>query len=295
MPTSMRYQIPASPKRIRTDDVPNVIQWDMGVAMTSVYDADGFLGVQYDAEGENNSGVQPYEVHPVNGVLHRPKDPQVDASGNPVLGATVMFGMEGGRGHIIPLGDPRTIGPLLALIQKGETLLFSDFGQFVRLTADGAIAMYTTDSGGDPSGTGITWRFGTTSLDYEAPWGREQFDANGWRVRHAGGGTITLGYATGVLPGKGSYFRVSADLLELDGAISVGPTGVPQMPVVKLTPLVTLLGQILSTCQAIELALAGFTGSGSFPGLPAVVTQIASLTSQVASATETLATQTTMG
>lgn len=105
------------------------LDFDIGVAMLSEYDSDGFLGVQFDAYGEEDSGVQAAEVHGYGGYLYRPDDPDLDESGEPIEGRAcqVLKGQEGGRSHAWVLNDPRAVARLPRL-EKGGSIQFGNRG-----------------------------------------------------------------------------------------------------------------------------------------------------------------------
>lgn len=289
-----------SARPVRPDRSPLV--WDMGVAMLSAYDADGFLEVQYDAEGENESGLFPYEAHSLGGMQHRPLDPVVDDNGLPdeSQACTVLFATEGDKGHIFVLEDPRVIVNL-PLLQKGETQVYAAAGQFILLGADGSITSVTTDDGGAPTGTTITDALTPDGCDLVAPWGRQSFDAHGWRVQTAGGGNFTIGYAGGLIPGLGSFISAQADMIELDAAaITIGPTGVPAMGVTQAIPLATALETVTAALTTIATAIgtAVCAAPGSplvAAGLPSAISAIETAQTAIEGIPETCATQTALG
>ena len=257
------------------------LHWDVGCAMLSAYDADGFLGIQHDAEGEGDSGLHPYEVEHIGGLVHRPLDPVVDDSGIPIEGqsASVLIATEStGVGHIIPLGDPRVTANLLPAAAKGETIVHSSFGQFSRYFADGSIAHCTTDKGGDPSGQTVASWVTPTSFEQHASFGQMVFDATGYRVSTLGGARLTLGYAGGLVPGLGAYARLSADMVSIEGAaVTLAPSGGIPGPVVKAEQLMVVLDTVALALTAIQASLAAPTseGSGSAAPVAAAVAQIA--------------------
>lgn len=99
------------------------LTFDIGVGLLSEYDADGFIGIQVDNYGEGQSGVQPYELHSVHGLYSRMNDPDTDGAGNATKGCTVLYGMEGGRGHAWLCSDPRAIVNI-PQVQKGGVVLY---------------------------------------------------------------------------------------------------------------------------------------------------------------------------
>lgn len=98
--------------------MPGYLEFDLGVAVLTEYDKDGFLTCQHDAYGEEKSGVAPYESHHMYGRISRPHDPETGPDGAPQLGCTVLYAMDGGIGHQWYLADPR-VTPLLPRVKKG--------------------------------------------------------------------------------------------------------------------------------------------------------------------------------
>jgi hypothetical protein len=114
--------------------------FDIGLSVASIYDADGFLGVQVDAYGEQQSGVRDYELHAPFGFLSRPLDPSTDAQAQPVAtgACQVLYAMEGGRGHAWLSNDPRVI-PLLPKLDKGGSIQYcATLGSFAKFSGTGA-------------------------------------------------------------------------------------------------------------------------------------------------------------
>ena len=75
---------------------------ELGVAVASVYDDDGFLGVQVDTHGEDDAGVPPFQALMPYGLIGRPLDPESDGEGS-----NVLFWDDGDLSHCIALNDPR--------------------------------------------------------------------------------------------------------------------------------------------------------------------------------------------
>lgn len=259
------------------------IELDIGIAMGSEVDNKGHLSVQIDGYGEGQAGVAPYEVQAIGGILRRPLDPVVDGEGNPdpTKACPTMYGMEGGRGHAFPLLDPRTVAKM-PVIQKGEALVPGDAGQFIRFHVDGATTTMTTDAAGDPSGNAVYFRVKPDGLEFVAPWGTLTFDASGFHVDHpASGAKLHLGYVGGLpapLDAVGSYVTIEGGVVSINGAmVSVGPDGAADSAV-KATPLLAYLAQMAAGINSLAAAVGSFSGAGTFPALPAVVTQLAALT-----------------
>lgn len=293
---------PTARRVVHTGNETSPIHWDIGVAMLSAYDDDGWLGVQPDALGENASGVKPYEVHNPGGIVHRPLDPVVDPVSllpDESQAAQILVGMRGRLGVVLVLGDPRVV-PNLPTAQKGETFVYGDAGQFERFHADGSISRYTTTDGGASTGQTIVEWLTPTQRDFSAPWGRETFDAMGYRLTAINGGqsiaSITMGGATGLPPGLDGYMTLQAPIVEIDGNVSIGPTGVPQFGVLQALPTTTALGALVTALNSLVATLSGNTiGPSFFPGLPALTSAVAAAVAAIQSLPKTCATQTSIG
>jgi len=270
--------------------MPSMIEFDIGVAVFSAYDADGWLGVQFDAEGEEESGVVPYEVQAPAGLLHRPLDPDTDSQSNviPGKGSSLLLMFAEGLNRALVLTDPRVV-PLLPILEKGETILYADGGSFIRLHEDGRISLYTTDTG-DRSGQDVARTLGPTGFNDYGPWGSMAFDPYGFRVNYQPGASFTLGYLGGLISNLGTYAAIVADQVEIDASvISIGPQGAPQDQVAKLTALITLLEGLMSAVSA------AITASGA-PSASAAVTAFESAVSAaLGAAPPLLGTQTLFG
>lgn len=273
---------------------------DMQLVAGTDVDENGFMSAQPDAYGEAGGAL--HEVHHIGGHWYRPRDPVVDpGSGqpDPAKAAHMLTLLEGGQGHAIILHDPRTV-PGLPLGVLGEAVTYSDFGHFTRHRADGAICQVTTDKGGDPSGQTIETRTSPTGHLRYGPWGREVFDASGYRITHAGGARFSLGYAGGMLPGLSSTATLAADMVSLNGTLVViGPTAASPVPVAKAQPLVTILGQVATALTSIQAAFGtitpGPTSTGGGPAAAACAAAVAQAVSSIGSALFAIATQTQIG
>lgn len=100
--------------------------WDIGTALLTEYDDDGFIGVQVDTFGDGGSA--PFELHHPLGTLARPRDPDADGVGCPVL-----FWREGSNGrnvHAWLLDDPRAAAFLPQQKKGGAIAGFSMAGSW---------------------------------------------------------------------------------------------------------------------------------------------------------------------
>ncbi len=288
--------------------------FDIGNVVASIYDADGYLGIQIDAEGSEAStptanatpgggGVRDYESVQPAGVFYRPIDPVADASGT--LDATkagqVLYFLEGGRGFALPLGDPR-ITAILPTVAGGSTLLYSACGSFVRLEgsgpAQGQISIYTTDDG-TTDGYVVGFNVWPTEIRMIPPGGgRHTADVTGFRWVDGSGARMTLGTQGGSVPGVDAVFDIMADAATLDaqyvalgrkGALGRGPAvRGDQLQTLLVAPLLTALQAIATTVEALAAAPAvnGSPPAGLATLIPPLQAAISAL-SQFASPTVT--------
>lgn len=247
----------------------------VNVTGTSI-DPDGFQSTQYDAYGEEQSGVAAGQAHHFFGSWGRAPDPVVGPSTNGVVGtpdpaqsAQMLLLTEGGVSHAFDLQHVPTVG-ILPTPQPGEHIAYSQAGCFTRHFLDGSIAQSTTDQGGGQKGATVTQWVRPTEFIRFAPWGRETFDATGYRIKTAGGARFALGFVGGLpapLDGGQSYARLQAQIIEINGsAISIGPTGSIQQPVAQALPLSLILTDVAVALVAVQAAL---TAIATFPALVA--------------------------
>lgn len=79
------------------------LSWEYGSVQLSEYDSDGFLGIQIDAYGEQQSGMQSFEaVHP-HGFQSRPRDPDIEGQDS------ALYYYQGDQAFVLPLHDARAI------------------------------------------------------------------------------------------------------------------------------------------------------------------------------------------
>lgn len=119
---------------------------EVGNVTASEYDGK-HLTIQVDGFGEEDAGVPFGEGRMLNGVMHRPADPELDADGQPKPEAScaAMYWYEGGALHAIAADDPR-IHAQMPPVGKGETIIACSDGCFVLLGANG-IQFYAPASG----------------------------------------------------------------------------------------------------------------------------------------------------
>jgi hypothetical protein len=117
---------------------------ELGVAVASVYDDDGFLGIQVDTHGDNDAGVPPFQALMPYGLLGRPLDPESTGEG-----CNVVFWPDGDESHCIALNDPR-IAAVAPQATKGSTGLCNARGAFQLLDYDSeTLTIYVPLDDGD--------------------------------------------------------------------------------------------------------------------------------------------------
>lgn len=97
---------------------------ELGVAVATFYDDDGFLGVQCDVYGEGDAGMPPYQGLAPYGFYGRPRDPGADGKG-----ANVLYWNDGDESHAIALNDPR-VAAVLPTLPKGGSVHHGGWGGF---------------------------------------------------------------------------------------------------------------------------------------------------------------------
>lgn len=247
----------------------NGLLWRMHVATYSEVDDNGFIGIQFDAFGEGDSGMPTVEAHFLDGYMCRPLDPDVDSEGKPSFGCNVLVAWEGHQAHVIPLSDSRK-RPLLPVLQKGERMIYGATGSFVRMHADGRISLFTTDDA-TPNGKTVALQVMPDGLLFSSPWGTLKFDNSGFHLLHVSGAGIDLGAIAGLpapLDQLGSYCTLTAAIHQRNGtAISDGPAGATD-PVAKSTPLLTFITSVMSYLTTVQTAIVA---TGSIPGAGGVM------------------------
>lgn len=121
------------------------VRLDVYQSAFSDVDANGFIGIQFDAYGEEDSGLETVETHHTHGFRSRPRDPEVDASGAPRFSCNVLVMWEGDESRVLAvLEDPRWIKSLPPEKKGGST----QYG----VTKNGAKAVSFAQFDGDTGG-----------------------------------------------------------------------------------------------------------------------------------------------
>ena len=249
----------------------------------SEVDDNGFVGVQFDAFGEEKSGMPTVEVMHPYGLMSQPAepDPNVDA-----FTCQALIGWEGHSAYAWLCSDPRT-RVLTPYLKKGETLLYGHKGNFVRMHDDGRVSVFTTDDG-TINGKTISFQVKPDGFLWAAPWGKMTFDATGFHVLHASGAAIDLGAIGGVpapLDALSSYVKLTGAMAQIEAsAVAVGTASTPADPPAKTTPLLAVLGSIALNLEALQAAIAALPGVGTGAGAPALITAAATATTNAVAA-----------
>lgn len=256
----------------------------------SEVDANGFIGIQFDAFGEEKSGMPAVEAHHPFGFMSRPVDPDVDADGAPKFGCNVLVGWDGDEAHAWVLADPRSRLVLPTLL-RGESIQYGAAGNFVRCHLDGRVSVFTTDDG-TTTGKTVAFQVKPDGFLMNAPWGKLTFDATGFHVLHVSGARFDLGAIGGLptpLDAISTYIGMQAGIFKGEfTAAGFGPdTGAPE-PAAKALALLTFLGTITGALTSIEAALGALgTIAAGAPNSGAAV-QIAAAASAINSAASAL-------
>lgn len=259
----------------------NRLGWDVGISILTEYDADGFLGFQYDAYGGEKSGMSPGYLQHFYGRISR----QLDRDDGGASG--LLYAHDGSEIHAWALGDPRVVLKL-PQVQKGGQALYDSNGSFIAFQpddrtvqvyvpySDGKAHLLTfgKDGNGAPiielaSGTGLS----VTLLDE----------------------TITVSNADG-----SSYLTIGADGTSVVGPFKAaggadlgGPTSMPLAKFAEMAAVVTALAQAL---DASVTAAAAVPPPGAGTAIAAALkTALAGLQPLLATMNATGATVTTKG
>jgi hypothetical protein len=199
--------------------------WSFGASQFSEYDADGFLGIQIDPQGEDGGAALLELAHPY-GFASRPVDPDADG-----LGCAVLVGKAGARDSWAWLGhDPRMASKVPEL-SKGASVQYGATGTFGLIDGeDGTWTQYVPCEF-DGSGTPTKAHLVQVGLD---PNGEKTIS-----IVHADGMAITMFDGKTVISNKSgnAYIEIGDDGIvlngnvKLNGGVDVGGTG--GMPLVN--------------------------------------------------------------
>lgn len=259
----------------------------LGMCVLTEFDADGFLRAQPLALGDNPQ-VESYELLQPYGYMARPLDPEVDDSGQPIQGkaCSLLYWSIGNRNLALLIGDPRPIA-LLPVLGKGEQMIYGPAANFARCKADGTVTLFTTTDG-TYDGQSVYCEVAPDGLTALTPWGKLQLNATGFHVLTASGARIDAGAIAGLpspLDTLGSYLKIAADILQLEGAaVSIGSASGAMEPLAKATATLAVLTSFNAALVAIGTALTALGNSTAAAAVAATTTALATGTTAIPSA-----------
>lgn len=223
---------------------------EIGIPIYSNNDEDGYVGVQVDQHGDGSSDptCPAGEVHTPYGFYCRPLDPVVsppDAEGQRSLdptqsGKAIFFWLNQDL-HVIPSQDTRIV-PKLPPLDKGESLVYGQDGQFIRCRNGGEIALMTTDDA-TVDGQSIYMTIKPTGFVRTSPWGTERFDNSGFHVTTTTGASLDIG-GIGGIPGFsqfGSYATLRAAIAQINAAaVSLGSSAMQDNVATSIATITSL-------------------------------------------------------
>jgi hypothetical protein len=255
-------------------------RWHLHRVTLSEIDDSGFIGIQFDAFGEQDSGMPTIELHHQLGFLSRPPDPTVGADGEIAFGANVLIAEDGEERHAWLAADPRLI-PKLPSLQPGDALMYGSAGNFVRCHADGRVSLFTTDDG-TVNGKTVAFQVMPDGFLMSGPWGSLKFDASGFHVQHISGAEIHAGAIGGLPPPLdqlGSYVKLHAALMQTEASIvTSGDATTPGDALTKSTPLLAALASLATAATDLATMLPTLVSGGGPVTAPTLVATAAAFT-----------------
>jgi hypothetical protein len=218
----------------------NGLVWHLHQVTLSENDDNGFIGVQFDAFGEQESGMPTVELHHAFGFRSMARDPDVDSDGEIKQGCQVQIAEDGDERHAWLAGDARFIASLPRGTKGGS----HQYG----VTANGAkgvsFASFDGDTGSytlycpEFSGSGAVSGAHMISIDVTNR-AIELVHADGFAVMLTKDGIQMRGDdSTWMKLGKG-LFEVVAAQIKLRGIVAIGAdtsAALPLLPGVATQP-----------------------------------------------------------
>ena len=234
------------------------MRWDLGVAMLTEYDADGFLGLQHDPYGEQDASTPSAELHHQYGFISRALDPETDSSAQPTANhCSVLRAWEGSRAHTWLLGDNR-ITPKLPPLTKGGSVQYGATGSFWLI--DGKTG---SQIGYVPYAfvNGIATKSLSVELNVDTS-GQESISfihGEGMALTFTAGGKNSV-----IVKNKSGsvYLEINDDSIVANGSLVVQgamQAGAAATPLALAQPLTVILQQLITIVSGI----VGTTGTGA--------------------------------
>lgn len=224
----------------------------------SAYDANGYLKIQYQADGASPANVPGVEGYHPYGFWGRPADPDLDPNGTPKKAADCLVLREGDESYVLPLGDSRLI-PGLSALRPGESLQYGPAFNFMRMHADGRVTTMTTTDG-TANGQLVHSEVSPEGHVRKTPWAIERHDVEGIYYEHVSGALFhggTMGGGPEPLASLApSYFEfVSGTFTVKSSAVKLGSGGAYEPVAKALVALEVAAGQVGAN-TAVGLALS---------------------------------------
>lgn len=232
-----------------------MFNWDISTATASVYDADGFLGIQVQRYGGKASSCPPIELMQPFGFGSRPLDPDVDSEGQPTLGCATLYATEGDKLHAWLGPDPRLVKkqPQGA---KGSSWMWSATGSLVMLDGEkGTFQVYIPYSNGSKTAT-ITY-----DLTMSGAESMQLIHGDGMAITMTAGGANSI-----IIKNKAgdAYIEINDSGIVLNGNVKINGGAVlgspaSALPVALAPPLLAYLASVVAALGALP------AGPGTFP------------------------------
>lgn len=156
------------------DTSRDAMDFDLGMALLSSYDANGFLGIGVDVYGGQDAGTGLFDAKFPYGTFGCPRDPTTSNDATVRTGATVLWAYSGKQRIAWTLDDPR-VWPKLPQASKGTWGAYADTGQadITTMVLDGTTGSFALRV--PHSGSGVS----RVLVDIETPGAEEILLANG--------------------------------------------------------------------------------------------------------------------
>jgi hypothetical protein len=152
----------------------DAMDFDVGMAILSAYDASGFLGIGIDVYGGQNAGTSSFDAKFPYGTFGRPRDPDSSNDATVKTGATTLWAYCGKQRLAFVQDDPR-VWPKLPQASKGTWGAYADTGQadITTMVLDGTTGSFALRV--PHSGSGVS----RVLVDVETPGAEQILLANG--------------------------------------------------------------------------------------------------------------------
>jgi hypothetical protein len=231
----------------------------------TTYDANGFLGIQFDGYGEQESGLVDVEVFRPLGVFGRPPAATLDANGTATFTSWALSLWDGDdlTGGLI-LNDPRVQTKLPEISEEGGAGLHGFDGAWCLF--DSEKHTFTLYQPIEFDGDGVPTKAHVVTIG---------IDGNGTPIVelvHANGQAITMLGDAFVLSSKdgGARFELAAGgaitavgNMQVTGGIAAGALPVPLLKAAPAVSHLTTLQAALTAVQAALAALAAIPVNGA--------------------------------